>query len=178
MTESIPRRQICGFLFVSIFGTFLHFLFDLTGGNILAGLFSPVNESIWEHLKLLFYPMVLVALWQYFRWGHHLPDFWCVKTMGILLGLLLIPVLYYSYSGVWGVNIDLVNIAIFFLVAAIAYYWETRRFRSGKVCKCPGWVWIILLIIISLLFTIFTLYPPKIPLFQDPMTNSYGIFGM
>ena len=43
-------------------GTLLHFLFDWTGGNAVVALFSAVNESIWEHLKLLFYPMVLFAV--------------------------------------------------------------------------------------------------------------------
>ena len=62
MKKSISYRQMMGFLFTSVLGTFLHFLFDLTGGSLPAALVSAVNESIWEHMKLLFYPMVLFAL--------------------------------------------------------------------------------------------------------------------
>ena len=61
MKRTIPYWQVAGFLFTAVLGTFLHFLFDLTGESLVAGLFSAVNESIWEHIKLLFYPMVLFA---------------------------------------------------------------------------------------------------------------------
>ena len=99
MKVSIPVWQMGGFVFTGILGTFLHFLFDLAGGSLWAGLFSAVNESIWEHMKLLFYPMVLFALVEYGFWGKETPGFWKVKLPGILVGLTLIPVIYYSYTG-------------------------------------------------------------------------------
>lgn len=69
MKPSIPRWQLVGFLFTGILGTFLHFLFDITGQAMVAGLFSAVNESIWEHMKLLFYPMLLFVVMEYAVWG-------------------------------------------------------------------------------------------------------------
>ena len=75
MKKHIPLWQIGGFLFTGALGTFLHFLFDLTGENAVSALFSAVNESIWEHLKLIYYPMLLFALWEYFVWGKERPDF-------------------------------------------------------------------------------------------------------
>ena len=67
MQKNHGAWQVAGFIFTSILGTFLHFLFDLTGENLVAGMFSAVNESIWEHMKLIFYPMVLFAIieWNY-----------------------------------------------------------------------------------------------------------------
>ena len=103
MKKSISYRQMMGFLFTSVLGTFLHFLFDLAGGSLPAALVSAVNESIWEHMKLLFYPMVIFAAVE-FRFAKPLPDsFWWIKLTGILAGLGLIPVLYYCYTGllVW-----------------------------------------------------------------------------
>ena len=131
MKVSIPVWQMGGFVFTGILGTFLHFLFDLAGGSLWAGLFSAVNESIWEHMKLLFYPMVLFALVEYGFWGKETPGFWKVKLLGILVGLALIPVIYYSYTGILGVSADWFNIAIFFLAAGAAYVLETRRFQKG-----------------------------------------------
>ena len=54
MKQSIPSWQIGGFVFEGALGTLLHFVFDWSGGNVAAALFSAVNESIWEHMKLLF----------------------------------------------------------------------------------------------------------------------------
>ena len=85
--------QAAGFAAVTFGGTILHFLYDWTGGSILVSPFSGVNESTWEHMKLLFWPMFLFALVQrpFFR-GQK--SYWCIKLAGILLGLMQIPVLF------------------------------------------------------------------------------------
>lgn len=176
MSRSIPRWQVVGFLFTAIAGTFLHFLFDLTRGNIIAALFSAVNESIWEHMKLLFYPMFAFAMIEYFCWGKDLPQFWCVKLAGIMLGLLLIPVLYYTYTGILGVNADWFNITIFFLTALAVFYIETRLFQNHE-CAIPSAVAFILLCLIAATFTALTFVPRHIPLFRDPLTGTYGFQG-
>ena len=173
MKDPVGRWQTGGFLFTAVVGTGLHFLFDLTGGNVLAALISAVNESIWEHLKLLFYPMLIFSLFQYRKWGRDRYDFWCVKLRGTLLGLILIPVLYYSYTGILGVKADWFNITIFFLVAGFVYLWETRQFKKGISCPRPDLA-IAGFVVITLLFTLLTFLPPQIPLFRDPLTGTYG----
>ena len=50
---------IIGVIFVSAAGTLLHFVYSWTGNNSIIGLFAPVNESTWEHMKLLYFPMLL-----------------------------------------------------------------------------------------------------------------------
>ena len=89
--------QAAGFATVTFGGTILHFLYDWTGGSILVSPFSGVNESTWEHMKLLFWPLFLFALVQrlFFR---DQENYWCVKLAEILLGLVLIPVLFYTYN--------------------------------------------------------------------------------
>lgn len=174
MKRSISLWQMGGFIFTSALGTFLHFLFDLTGGNVVAALFSAVNESIWEHLKLLFYPMLLFATIEYRFWGKEYPGFWCVKLKGMLLGLILIPALFYTYSGILGVTADWFNVTIFFIAAGAVYYWETRQFLQNKPCRLGDRVSITILVLIAGLFTVFTFLTPRIPFFQDPVTDTYG----
>ncbi len=174
MKRNISLWQIGGFIFTSVLGTFLHFLFDLTGGNVIAALFSAVNESIWEHMKLLFYPMLVFALIAYRVWGKDTPNFWCVKLRGTLLGLILIPVLFYTYSGILGVTADWFNITIFFIAAGAAYYLETRAFLQNKPCRLGNRVSLFIFLLIAGLFTVFTFLPPQIPFFRDPLTGTYG----
>ena len=176
MNRSIPHWQIAGFLFTAVIGTFLHFLFDLTGENIIAALFSAVNESIWEHTKLLFYPMLAFAVIEYFRWGKQLPHFWCVKLIGIGLGLVLIPVIYYTYTGILGINADWFNIAIFFLAALAVYRQETKLFLD-HICLMGQKPALGVLCFVAVIFTVFTFLPPHIPFFQDPLTGTYGFGG-
>ena len=136
--------------------------------------FSGVNESTWEHMKLLFWPMFLYAVVQHFFFPDR-KDFWCVKLKGTLIGLSLIPILFYTYNGVIGRSPDWINIAIFFLAAAAAYLYETRQFvRNKTTCNRPKLA-LGALLLIALLLVIFTFRTPEIGIFQDPLTGSYGI---
>lgn len=166
---------MAGFVFTAVVGTLLHFLFDWTGGNPVAALFSAVNESIWEHLKLLFYPMVAVAIMEYIFWGKETASFWCIKLLGILIGVVLIPVVYYTYTGILGVKADWFNITIFFLAAAVVFWVETKLFQGAFVCPVSSKLAIALICLVAVGFTVFTFAPPHIPFFQDPITGSYGL---
>lgn len=176
MKHSIPHWQLGGFLFTSVLGTFLHFLFDLTGGSVLAALFSAVNESIWEHMKLLFYPMILFALVEYFVWGKQRQDFWCRKAEGIFPALFLIPVVYYTYTGILGISADWFNITIFFLAAGFAFRRETLSFLGENPCLLTPAASVFLLLLMAAGFTLLTFHPVKIPFFRDPLTGTYGFF--
>ena len=174
MNTSISCWQVAGFLFTSIFGTFLHFLFDLTDQSVIAALFSAVNESIWEHMKLIYYPMFLFAFIESRFTGKNRSQFWCVKLMGILLGLVLIPVIYYTYTGILGKSADWFNIAIFFIAAGAAFWLENLLFQRDYPCRLQSRTAFLLICIIGVVFLILTFLPPHIPFFEDPVTGSYG----
>ena len=125
MKRSIGSWQFVGFAVTSLLGTILHFLYEWLGEPIWIAPFSGVNESTWEHMKLLFFPMFLYAILESFFFKD-LENFWCVKLKGILLGLGLIPVIFYTYNGVIGKSPDWFNITIFFICAAISYIYETK----------------------------------------------------
>ena len=174
MKRSIGPWQLLGFAVTSLGGTLLHFLYDWTGGAILTAPFSGVNESTWEHMKLLFWPMFIFAIVQCFFF-RDTAAFWCIKLRGTLLGLSLIPILFYTYNGVIGKSPDWLNITIFFVSAAIAYLYETRLFKENKiVCRRPK-IAVAALIVIAALFVVFTFVTPEIGIFRDPLTGSYGI---
>lgn len=175
MNQTISRWQMGGFIFTSVLGTFLHFLFDLTGGSTAAALVSAVNESIWEHIKLIYYPMLIFALAEYGAWGKETAGFWCVKLKGMLLALVLIPALYYTYTGALGVSADWFNVTIFFITAGAVFFTETKALREGRPCRLNGRVSAALLLGVGALFLLFTFVTPRIPLFRDPVTGSYGL---
>ena len=173
MKRNLNLWQFFGFLFVSLFGTLLHFIYDWFGGNI-AALFSGVNESTWEHMKILFFPLFLFAIIESFVFGKKYDNFWCVKLKGTLLGLLLIPIIFYTIHGIFGKTPDFINISIFYISAAAVFIYETRQFKSKTSCKSEK-IAILIFGLIAISFMIFTFSPPEIPLFKDPINNSYGI---
>ncbi len=174
MKRKISLWQLMGFAVTSLGGTLLHFLYEWSGNNIITAPFSGVNESTWEHMKLLFMPMLAFAIVQSFFFKE-LECYWRIKLHGILSGITLIPVIFYTYNGVIGKSPDWFNIAIFFISAAAAYIYETRAFnRSDIKCKHRLMPLVILLLIFAA-FVIFTFFTPNIAIFKDPISGSYGI---
>ena len=174
MKQSMGLWQLMGFAVTSLGGTLLHFLYDWLGSAVWVAPISGVNESTWEHMKLLFWPMFIYAIVQSFFFKER-DDFWCVKLRGILLGNALIPIFFYTYNGVIGRSPDWINIAIFFISAAVAYVYETRLFNMKKAPCQSQKVAVFMLSIMALLFVVFTFATPTLGIFRDPLTGTYGI---
>lgn len=174
MKNNLFIWQFIGVTFTAVLGTFLHFSYGLTNSSFVA-LFSAVNESTFEHMKLVFMPSLLFAVIQYFFAKNDYNCFWLIKLIGIVVGTLLIPVLFYTLTGSFSKLSGVTNIIIFFVSVFVEYLIEYLLFKKLNCNKKLNFISFIALIIILLLFFIFTFYPPKIPLFLDPVTNGYGI---
>ena len=173
----MERRTIIwtliGLAFTALGGSLLHFLYGWTKRAVWAAPLSAVNESTWEHMKLFFLPTLLFAAIQSFFVKR--ADFWCVKLSAMLIGLALIPLLFYLYNGAIAKSPDWLNIAFFFVSAAAAYWYEITRFTQGDViCKSP-WLALGILLGLAMLFALFTFYPPRLLIFRDPITGTYGV---
>ena len=62
MKNSFFKWQLIGFVTTVICGVLLHFLYEWSGESIWVAPISAVNESTWEHMKLLFIPMFIFAI--------------------------------------------------------------------------------------------------------------------
>ena len=160
------RYNILAFIFIGLVGSLGHFFYEWSGNNFFIGLFFPVNESTWEHLKLLFFPMFAYALLGGKRIEEEYPCIYNAMFFGILAGLLLIPILFYTYTGVLGFNVDWVNIAIYVIsvIAAYIVVYKVAEDCKGKDSMLLRYVMYGLI----LAFMVFTVYPPGIGLFQAP----------
>lgn len=174
MERDLHLWQFAGFSLTALSGTLLHFLYDWTNQSVLIAPFSAVNESTWEHMKLLFFPLFIFAIIQIFFFKEY-KNFWCVKLIGILIGLFLIPIIFYTYNGVIGKSPDWINISIFFISAAITFIVETFLFKKEDFnCKSPRLAFVTICVI-CIMFIVFTFITPQIELFKDPITETYGL---
>lgn len=171
--KNILRFQIISFIVVSILGALLHFTYEWSNETVLVGTFSAVNESTWEHLKLLFFPMLLMTVIGYFYIGKETRNFVCAKTIGIIVAMIFTVVFFYTYSGILGEVIDIINIISFFVAVLMGEYVAYKIMRSE--IKCNFTVSVAVIGIMLLLFIVFTFKPPHIGLFEDPITHTYGI---
>ncbi len=174
MKKDISLWQYAGFVFTTLFGTLLHFLYDWTSGCLIVAPFSAVNESTWEHMKLIYFPMLVFSFIQCYFFKER-KDFWFVKLIGILTGIILIPVLFYTLGGIFGTTPSWVNIAIFFISAAVAFLVEAKLLKCDCLpCQVPILAFVVI-VVIGVLFSVFTFLTPQLPLFKDPISGSYGI---
>ena len=169
----IRSYQIVSAIFVCIAGTLLHFTYKFFGEDSFVASFSAVNESVWEHLKLLFFPLLLTTIIGYFYIEKNVPNFLCSKTLGTIAAMLFIIIFFYTYTGIIGKSILLIDIASFFVAVILGEYLAYKLMISNF--ECNNIIAIIILSVILIGFIVFTYFTPKIEIFRDPVTNQYGI---
>jgi len=165
--KGIKTYILAGIIFVSVVGTLLHFAYQWSGNNILVGLFTPINESIWEHTKLLFFPMLLYSLYINKKISN---QYLCISSamiFGALSGVLMIIVLFYTYSGIVGFHTPLVDISIFYISVIASFY---IVYKTAVKCTKNNYNTILKILQLALIcfYIIFTFSPPNIPLFISP----------
>ena len=161
------KRNITAFLIISILGTLGHFLYELTGKKTGIGFFFPVNESTWEHLKLLFYPALVYFGAEYLLNYKENKNYISASVISIFIGIISIIVLFYTYQGVIGRNIDVINISIYYISVIITLVSQYILFKNHK-CNCNPNLFLIPVILTVILFAVFSFAPPKLGIFAAP----------
>lgn len=174
----IKRWYLLGIPVLFLTSGFMHFIYGLTGNCVLIGIFAPVNESVWEHLKLCFYPIILWFTLGYFINKPYIDSIsnWIIScTVSEITCMLTILCFFYTYTGALGIESLFLNVFSLFLALALAQYLSLHIYLKGKFTSWWVYFCILLLIILVFLFTYFTFNPPHIPLFMDGPTGTYGI---
>ena len=174
--DKLKNTQLIVILFSLILGTLLHFTYEWSGNNLFVGSFSAVNESIWEHLKLVFYPMLIAMIIEYFFIKKDVNNYIEAKTIGIFTAIFFIIVSFYTYSGIIGTSIIIIDILIFIISIILGEYVAYRLMkRDDESTVLTTSLSIIILLFLLLCFIIFTYIPPEVNLFRDITTGMYGI---
>jgi hypothetical protein len=174
--RSIFWYELAGMVFITIIGSMLHFTFELSDFQPIVSVFSAVNESVWEHLKIAFWPTLLFAIVEYRYFIKKTNNFFFAKTLGIFSIMVIIPVIFYTYTIFLEHNliIDVISFIFAIIVGQLVSY---KLLTFKQLSKNLKLISIVALIILGLAFVVFTFYPPQIQLFQDPNTGEYGIIN-
>lgn len=175
-THTSKARTAASFLTASLLGVLFHFVYELSGEKRLIGLFFPVNESTWEHLKLIFFPIMFVSFVEYLLFHIEKGGFFCIRLKSALIGMISTIILFYTCQGVLGKNVDWINIVIYFIAMILACIYSCNA-ESKKVSLTFQNLCLFLILALTLAFMIFSVFPPEIGLFWEPpeATLSYRI---
>jgi len=175
MKPKILKFELLGALFIVLLGSALHFTFDWSNKLWLVGIFSAVNESTWEHLKLAVIPALLWMLIEMKILKGRPENFFFAKAVGIYLMPILIIVIFYSYKAVLGKNLLFLDISTFVISVVLGQLISYKMMFMEKLPQIYNKIGIVFIILLFFAFAIFNFYPPNIFLFQDPVTLRYGI---
>lgn len=178
-TITYKKIIIIGCIVSILLGVFLHFAYDLSGKNILVAIFAPVNESVWEHLKLILIPFTLFSIGFYFYTKQKFSNMLLTTLFGNIVGMFVVVTLSSLGNVIFGTDNMVYNIisyilgmitafsVIYFGIYNPEFIQETKDSTTIGVCA------------LSLLFAAFilnTFSPIKIDITRDPVTKTYGIF--
>ena len=176
MREKTWRKwEVAGLFFVLIWGNLFHFVYNWSGQNDLVAAIASVNESVWEHVKLLTIPWVLWSVLEAITLRRGKGGVLIARALGLVSGAAFIITAYYTYVGVTGANVSIVNITIFQVAVLLAFFVSWRVQDRGKLRGCfwavTGGVLLLGMVVLAVYWTYF---PPALPLFTDPQSGQTG----
>jgi hypothetical protein len=162
---------------IVVSGTLLHFAFDRCGRHALVGVFAPVNESVWEHLKMAYWPTVAYALLRWVITDDVPADYFMVNAAAVYtMGLVMLGLYLVTSAAPWrpSLKASLVTDGLIF-VAAVAIgqlVGHVVHFSNGWAGTAVG-VAAFALPAVGLAVT--TFWPPRRELFRDQQDHTFGI---
>ena len=165
---------------ISVFVIFIlsfisHFMYDILPNNIFSIIF-PVNESIWEHMKLISTPVLIFCIFEYILYKKkdiEFNNFILSYSISIIIGIIFYLIIYLPIHYIFGHSLLVAIIILFMtfiLVEYISYY-----IMSYKKIKYGNIIGFIIIILLYIMFGYLTYNPPLIDLFYDTSKNIYGI---
>ncbi|MEG0371708.1 MAG: DUF6512 family protein [Clostridium sp.] len=174
-----PEKWFCiGIPVTFLLGSLLHFVYDWSSQMAIVGIFAPVNESIWEHLKLAFFPLLLWNTLGYLKFKND----YNFKNRSYLIGSgvsaivapLIIVTFYYTYTGAFGIHSIVLDIFSLLLAIALSQTLAIHIYKYGSFSISALFITYALVFIFIALFITFTFNPPHLPMFLDGQTGTYG----
>lgn len=177
MMNKILQWEVIGIIFVIILGTLFHFVFEWLYSWPPIGAITAVNESVWEHLKLPYWPLIIFSLIEYNYLKEDIKNFIIGKAVVALISIGTILIIFYSYTAILGVEILIIDIMSFFIGVIIG---QLVSYKIITLKKLQKWINIVswtIIIGLGLTLILFTYLPPHLPIFQDSETGLYGILA-
>ena len=179
MKNQVLVWEIGSFIFIGIVGALLHFTFEASNfSNMVVAFFSAVNESTWEHLKMVFWPCIVFALIEYTYVREKVNNYLIAKTSSLFVMPLVIVLGWYIYTPFTQRSIYKIDLLLFYIAVLAGQYVSYKLLTAPPLSKRVNTFALGSLVVMLLAFSTFTFYPPRIFLFEHfdlKDTNQFGI---
>lgn len=172
--RSVIKWELWGIPWIVIVGCILHFTYKWSNNSPIVGAFSPVNESVWEHLKLGYFSLLTFSIVEYWFIKDKVNNFFLGKTVGVVSMELFIIIVYYTYTWISKKPILFIDI-LSYVIGSIICQLVCLKVMKARISKTLESISAILFILIGCSFILFTFYTPRLPIFMDSKKKKYGI---
>lgn len=173
--KKLKIAEIIGIPVIYLIAVVLHFVYDFTDGSVLSILFGAVNESVWEHIKIFAVGYISWAIVELMWLKPSFKKFVVAKTISLYFLCLAIIVFFYTYNLFTPQPVLWLDITSSFVFVVLSQFISYKLITSEKKIYEYFYIAVALLMMFFVMFFSFTVYPPKIDLFKDPLTGNYGI---
>lgn len=166
----VRRYHLVGIIVLCLIASPLHFIYAWLGENIIVGMFAPISESVWEHMKLCFWPTLAWWTAGYFLYREKFQldarRWFFASFFALLLPPLIIIGTFYTLEAGFQIESLLVDIITLFIAIIIAQLVALHVYR---VNTRPGSLSFSSLLMVAILFGVmligFTFFQPDFPIF-------------
>jgi hypothetical protein len=179
MKNKLLIWEIGGFLFIGLIGAALHFTFEMSNySSMEVAYFSAVNESTWEHLKMVFFPGLVFALIQYTYVRDAVNNYIVAKVAGLVIMPLVITIGWYIYAPILGRSYYPFDLFLFYLAVFLGQWASYKLLTRAPLEKKYTQYAIGIFLVMFVAFSTFTFYPPNIFLFEHLDLKDTGLYGI
>lgn len=171
--KNLKNFEIISAIGTIVFGSLLHFVFAWSAQWYPMALIAAVNESTWEHLKLAFWPALIFTVIFYFAFKPEIKNFCFAQMVKLISMPLMIVGLFYGWLLFFQDNF-IYDILIFVVAVILGHIFSFYIEKSEKEFNLNATSAVVITLLI-LAFSLLTYFPPRNFLFQDPVTEGYGI---
>lgn len=166
--------ELIGIPVIFFGGSIFHFLYKYGGRKKWMAIISPVNESIWEHLKIAFYPALIFSVFQALVWVNYPINFFTAEIAGIYSMMFFILIAEWIYPTILKKNVLFLDLLVFFVAISLSQFVSYALFSSTGI-YLPEVIIILIISLQIIIFAVLTFWPLKLPLFRDSVDGKFGI---
>lgn len=158
------KETVIATILLVIFGTSMHFVHHLPLFNHFLGYIFPVKESVMAHMKMVFYPTLLLSIYLAISRRD-------IREIGapFLAGLAMMPAIVAAFFAYWiFVRHELLALDIVIYIASVVgAVLLARHWRKCDFVRKNWPLWIVLLLVIAVLTGFLTYHSPEWLIFAD-----------
>ena len=172
---NLKKAKIISIISIFILCFIFHFIYEIVPCT-LSAIFFPVNESIWEHIKMIYTAIIFNGFIDYIILKKNKIDFNNFTSSLFVSAITIIPIFLIIYLPIYNIFgpkfiINILIMLIIIIISQIISYYILKYNKNSKF----NFISLLLIMIAFVAFAYLTYHPPKTKLFYDTQKEKYGI---